>query len=244
MRRSAAASMSRATNSSCLAAVAPACPDRVVSDLIALLEEGIQPKHLALLLDQSAESAESRMAAAAELVWTGPESTEAHSRDTAVVLGELFASATRSVLVSTYVVRQGRSVFSALADRMAAVPGLRVQLFLHVGRVFRDTRHDAELLRAFGDEFGGHWPWPTRPQVYYDPRSLSLDPDAQATWHAKCVVVDDEVAFVTSANFTEWAQQKNVEAGVLVRSPHFARQLRHQFESLVQSKAVRRLPGF
>ena len=63
------------------------------------------------------------------------------------------------------------------------------------------------------------------------------------SWHAKCVVVDDDVAFVTSANFTEWAQQRNVEAGVLVRNSHFARQLRAQFDGLVQAKAVRRVPG-
>jgi len=62
--------------------------------------------------------------------------------------------------------------------------------------------------------------------------------------HAKCVLVDDEVSFVTSANFTEWAQQRNVEAGVLVRNPHFTRQLRAQFDSLVQGRLVGRLPGW
>jgi phosphatidylserine/phosphatidylglycerophosphate/cardiolipin synthase-like enzyme len=56
--------------------------------------------------------------------------------------------------------------------------------------------------------------------------------------------VDDRVSFVTSANFTEWAQQRNVEAGVLVRNPHFASQLRGQFDTLVQSKSVKRLPGW
>ena len=42
----------------------------------------------------------------------------------------------------------------------------------------------------------------------------------------------------------EWAQQRNVEAGVLIRNRHFAAQLRQQFESLAQSKQVRRLTGF
>jgi phosphatidylserine/phosphatidylglycerophosphate/cardiolipin synthase-like enzyme len=73
--------------------------------------------------------------------------------------------------------------------------------------------------------------------------SLAMDDTARATWHAKCVVIDDEVAFVTSANFTEWAQSRNVEAGVLLRNAHFARQLRQQFEGLVQSKAVLEVPG-
>ena len=63
-------------------------------------------------------------------------------------------------------------------------------------------------------------------------------------WHAKCVIADDDLAFVTSANFTEWAQQRNVEAGVLIRDRHFAGQLRQQFDGLVQSRQVHRLPGF
>jgi len=163
---------------------------------------------------------------------------------TGVVLEHLFASATRSVLVSTFVVHQGHRVFKALSDRMAAVPSLQVQLFLHVGRDQRDTRYDSEIIREFVEDFGRHWPWSPRPRVFYDPRSMALDDTLKATWHAKCVVIDDEVAFVTSANFTEWAQSRNVEAGVLLRNPHFASQLRQQFESLVRSKAVLELPGF
>ena len=88
------------------------------------------------------------------------------------------------------------------------------------------------------------WPGVRRPEVYYDPRGLSPDPSIRASWHAKCVLVDDEVAFVTSANFTEWAQDRNVEAGALIRSRHFASQLRLQMESLIESRQVKRLPGF
>jgi phosphatidylserine/phosphatidylglycerophosphate/cardiolipin synthase-like enzyme len=73
---------------------------------------------------------------------------------------------------------------------------------------------------------------------------LDTNSAERATWHAKVVVVDDETAFVTSANFTEWAHQRNVEAGVLIRNPQFARQLRQQFEGLVQSRAVLEVPGF
>lgn len=37
---------------------------------------------------------------------------------------------------------------------------------------------------------------------------------------------------------------RNVEAGVLIKNRHFADQLRQQIEGLIQSKQVRRLPGF
>ena len=42
----------------------------------------------------------------------------------------------------------------------------------------------------------------------------------------------------------EWAHQRNVEAGVLIRNAEFVRQLRQQFDSLIETKLVRRLPGF
>jgi len=80
--------------------------------------------------------------------------------------------------------------------------------------------------------------------VYYDPRGLLEDADHRATWHAKCVVVDDDVGFVTSANFTEWAQDRNVEAGGVVRNREFVRRLRQQFEALIGGRRVRRVPGF
>ena len=80
--------------------------------------------------------------------------------------------------------------------------------------------------------------------LYYDPRSLATNAHERATWHAKVVVIDDERALVTSANFTEWAQQRNVEAGVLIRNAEFAWQLRQQFEGLVRAKAVLEVPGF
>ena len=44
-----------------------------------------------------------------------------------------------------------------------------------------------------------------------------------------------EYTLITSANFTEAAQVRNIEAGVLVRNEFLAKSLREQFESLVRS---------
>ena len=195
--------------------------------LLHLDSEGLAPAHMAVLLDVAADAAEARIngAMSADLVWTGPEGSASHSRDTAVVVEELFANAQRQVLVSSFVVQQGSVVFKPLATRMEQVPDLRVRLFLHIARKPRDTRDESELLREFAARFREQWPWPQRPELYYDPRTVSTDRAGTATWHAKCVLVDEDLAFVTSANFTEWAHQRNVEAGVLLRNRHFARQL-------------------
>ncbi len=67
-----------------------------------------------------------------ELVWTGPEVPGSQSRETAIVARELFAKATRSVLVSSCAVFLGKEDFEPLAKRMEELPGLRVLLFLNV----------------------------------------------------------------------------------------------------------------
>jgi len=78
--------------------------------------------------------------------------------------------------------------------------------------------------------------------VYYDPRSLELDHSNRASLHAKCIVVDGETAFVSSANFTEAAQLKNIEVGVIIRSPHFARHLSQHFDALAAEGFLKPVP--
>ena len=202
-------------------------------------------RHLALLLDAAAAVVDARISreTAAELVWTGPEASRSGSRDTLVVVNELFSSAQRSVHVSTYVVYQPDRVFATLGARLDAVPELQARIFVNIERKPGDTRTDTALTFDYARVLGEKWPGRRRPEVYFDPRGLSTGTDTRASWHAKCVHVDDAVAFVTSANFTEWAMQRNVEAGALIRSRHFALQLRSQLDSLVGSKQVTRLPG-
>jgi len=219
--------------------------DRIAAELAALAAMGLTPAALAHVLRATASERRSSQRAAdrTELVWTGPDSRGTRGRDTAVVVRDLFASAARSVLVSTYAIFQGRQVFEPLAARMDAVPSLSVRLFVHVARQYRDERPEAELLKVFARVFRDEqWPGERIPEVFYDPRSLSADPGPRASLHAKAVVADDSRAFVTSANFTEAAHQRNIEAGVLVESAPFATRLRQQFEALVEQRLVRTLP--
>jgi phosphatidylserine/phosphatidylglycerophosphate/cardiolipin synthase-like enzyme len=110
--------------------------------------------------------------------------------------------------------------------------------------VQRDARSNEELTREFAERFRqNEWPGERLPLVYFDPRSLQGGTGPRACLHAKCIVVDDERAFVTSANFTEAAQERNLEAGVLVELTVLARALRTQFESLVSSRSLVRLAG-
>jgi phosphatidylserine/phosphatidylglycerophosphate/cardiolipin synthase-like enzyme len=77
--------------------------------------------------------------------------------------------------------------------------------------------------------------------VFYDPRSLARDAAQRSSLHAKCVVIDRRVAFVSSANFTEAAQVRNIEVGALIESSHFAGRLVEHFEGLADAGLLWRL---
>ncbi|MFO0806628.1 MAG: DISARM system phospholipase D-like protein DrmC [Gemmataceae bacterium] len=178
-----------------------------------------------------------------ELVWTGPQATGTDLRDTAVVVRELFAQASESVLVAGYRVYQGREVFRPLAERMIAVPGLRVRLNLDIHREPGDTLSERETLRRFARKFMEQ-DWPEQsplPEVFFDPRSLSQETGKRSCLHAKCVVIDRRVALITSANFTEAAQERNIETGVVIRSQRFASRLAEHFEALAATNVLHKL---
>jgi phosphatidylserine/phosphatidylglycerophosphate/cardiolipin synthase-like enzyme len=215
------------------------CPDdsrgAVAARMQHLAEEGLGPAHLALLFDTIVQTrdrapSESKLV---ELVWSGPEAKGLANRDTGSVVRELFHSANDEVLLAGYAVHQGRDVFRALAERMDERPALRVRMFLDIQRHLGDVAPPEALLAEFARRFRAkEWPGVRLPEVFHDPRSLALDTDKRSSLHAKCVVVDRRVAFVSSANFTEAAQVRNIEVGALIRSRTFAEQLAEHFEAL------------
>jgi phosphatidylserine/phosphatidylglycerophosphate/cardiolipin synthase-like enzyme len=218
----------------------------VADELHRLGESGMEAIHLAYVLRLLANEHEAtqRAGGRVELVWSGPEIAGAGSRDTGVVVRELFTEARAYVLVAGFVISQGRHVFRVLADRMDNNPDLLVRMFLNVSRPYHDETSEAQLLKHFADAFRQHdWPGRRLPAIFYDPRSLALGAGPKASLHAKCIVVDDECALVTSANFTEAAQERNIEAGVLIGDPIFARALRGQFETLVSRGMLKSVPG-
>jgi phosphatidylserine/phosphatidylglycerophosphate/cardiolipin synthase-like enzyme len=78
------------------------------------------------------------------------------------------------------------------------------------------------------------------PEVYYDPRSVADDEPVRSSLHAKCVVVDSEHVFVSSANFTEAGQQRNIEVGLSIRSKWLAQRLIQHFKLLQEHRLTER----
>jgi hypothetical protein len=171
---------------------------------------------------------------AIDLVTSGPEAPGISNRDTPVVVRELFAHAQESVLVVGYAIYQGHRVFEALAKRMEELPDLDVKFFLNISRPDGDDTASDILVARYAQRFKDkQWPNGCRlPKVYYDPRSVADEEPVRSSLHAKCVVVDAERVFVSSANFTEAGQQRNIEVGLNIRSKWLAERLSRHFTLL------------
>ncbi|MDE0007504.1 MAG: phospholipase D-like domain-containing protein, partial [Gammaproteobacteria bacterium] len=80
-----------------------------------------------------------------------------------------------------------------------------------------------------------------RPAVYFDPRSL--EPEQSAVLHAKALVADSETTFITSANLTDAALNRNIELGVLLRDRTLALRTESHFRGLIERKLLSPLPS-
>ena len=60
--------------------------------------------------------------------------------------------------------------------------------------------------------------------------------------HAKAVVADDEAVFITSANLTEAALDRNIELGLLVRDRALAASVLRHFQTLIDRRMLCLLP--
>lgn len=220
--------------------------EAVATNLQGLIDLGFSPEVLATTLELLATDRNRRPTVedVIDVVTTGPEASGVTNRDTSVVVRELFANARRSVLVAGYAIYQGQRVFRALADRMQEIPQLRVRMFLDIQRGPGDSSATSELVSRFSSRFTeSQWPEGRQlPEVFYFPPSLEPRAERRSCLHAKCIVVDRELSFVSSANFTEAAQERNIEVGLLIRSPLIAMRILRHFESMVDQALLVPLP--
>ena len=177
---------------------------------------GTDPQRVAWMLQRLSRErsrADDRYSRVASLVWSGVRDGDPSIRDTKVVLDGIFNRAESHVLIATFVLYDGLSVFAALTDRLRLRPDIAVDLYVNLpsesGRDEDESADAAHFLESFARK---HWPSDLPlPAIYYDPETRRHGAK-RATLHAKCVVVDHRWAFVTSANFTEAAQERSTRS--------------------------------
>ncbi len=214
--------------------------EALASELSSLEANGFTSATLAMTLEALAEEAAARQRAVdqIQLVWTSPDEEGPHVRDTSVVVGQLLSEARRSLWISTYSIFNGSEIFLPIQEAWECRPELQVVLILNI------PPSEAAAVEKYAKAFWKfHWPWDRRPAVFYDPRGPQTDLPSPACQHSKCILVDENTAFITSANFTESAHERNIELGVLFRdNPKIAKSIRLKFESLIQHGFLTPLP--
>lgn len=180
---------------------------------------------------------------APDLVVSGPDVPGVPTADTYAVVQSLFQEATTEVVIAGYAFYNARRLFERLAEQRDKHPDLKILMHVDVPRKHGDTTSGTALLARYAEEFREkHWPWLPMPEIYFDPRALQTETRAHASMHAKMVAIDRRKILITSANFTEAAQQRNVELGVLCSLPYLAERVCNYFAGLRQSGQLQRLP--
>jgi hypothetical protein len=208
-------------------------------ELLALDGEGWNREKISTLLDLLLLD-RGRKCDGFSWVVTGSTAAELPSRNTGVVFRSIVEAAEREILLVSYALYKGRELLAPLHQKMLDTTGFRVRMILDVSRPRGDMSLSSQIVARFkNDFFERNWPGKPWPEIFYDPRGLETDSQLKAVVHAKCFIADDHTAFVTSANLTEAAQEKNVEVGVLIEAPDKVRQLKGYFEGLIEASLLK-----
>lgn len=161
-----------------------------------------------------------------ELVWTGPTTSFVSARRTEQALLEVINSAQRSLFITSFVAYDVSSIVSALNS--ASKRGVTISMLLelsqtHGGSITFDALGKMRGLVPSADLYV----WREKDSSYAD-----------GSVHAKVAVADGEICFITSANLTGYAMEKNMEAGILLNGGQIPNQLMSHLCSLVQTKVI------
>ena len=166
-----------------------------------------------------------------ELVWSGPSTGVVPVRQTEEVLCEVIENARVRLFVVSYVAYKLDRVLRCLDA--ASCRGVEIAVLLE-----SSTKSGGKL------SFDATTPLVKRlPKVafYVWQQDVATSSSDRGSVHAKCAVADGKVAFVTSANLTGHAMDKNMEMGLLLKDGHVPEQLHQHFDALIENKTITRI---
>lgn len=196
-----------------------------------LEEKDIGPKELSAALHAaSAASSLLERRGSIELVWTGPSTGMVPVRHTEQVLREIIASARKKIFLVSFVAFEVESIIRALrdaADRQVKIDVLLESSKEHGGQLNFDS---VKAMKKSVPSVNIHvW---SKDSKKRDSSQLG------GAVHAKCVVADGKLAFITSANLSVAAMERNMELGVLIKGGILPVQLEHHLEALITTGIV------
>jgi cardiolipin synthase A/B len=165
-----------------------------------------------------------------ELVWTGPTPGIVPVRHTAQVMSQVIRDAQTQIFIVSYVAYR---IEQLVLDLNAAIArGVNVCFLLETsnaqgGNVSVDSIATLKHLL------------PNAHFYVWDESSKNREIDGfSRSVHAKCLVADASIGFISSANLTSAALERNIELGTLIRGGHVPRQLHELLNSLIVSRTI------
>jgi phosphatidylserine/phosphatidylglycerophosphate/cardiolipin synthase-like enzyme len=161
-----------------------------------------------------------------ELVWTGPTTPFVSARRTEQALLQVINSAQQSLRITSFVAYDVSTIVKALNaahDRGVVISMLLELSQAHGGSINFDAIGKMKDLVPAANLYA----WRDKTDEFLDGRV-----------HAKVAIADGRVCFITSANLTGHAMEKNIEAGVLISGGDIPKLLDEHLQSLINTKII------
>jgi cardiolipin synthase len=164
-----------------------------------------------------------------ELVWTGPTTPFVSARRTEQALLQVINAAEQTVFITSFVAYDVSTIVKAL--NVASDRGVFIFMLLelsqeHGGSITFDAIGKMRRLVPAARLYA----WRDKTDAFSDGRV-----------HAKVAVADGRMCFITSANLTGHAMEKNMEAGVLISGGSLPMSLAQHLQALVETGIVARI---
>lgn len=161
-----------------------------------------------------------------ELVWTGPTTPFVSARRTEQALLQVINAAQQTLFITSFVAYDVSTIVRAMNE--AAARGVAISMLLelsqeHGGSISFDAIGKMRALVPAARLYA----WRDKAAPFSD-----------GSVHAKVAVADGRMCFITSANLTGYAMEKNMEAGVLISGGHIPRLLDDHLRSLIETNVV------
>jgi len=180
----------------------------------------------AMLIASSYTQSKIMKESSVELVWTGPTSRFVAPRRTEQVLLQVINAAERELFITSFVAYNVESIVNAL--NMACKNGVRLTMLLESskddgGAIDIDVISQMKKLIPNANVYA----WKVKTLEHQGGRV-----------HAKVAVADNASCFISSANLTGYAMEKNMELGLLIEGGTVPGLIKDHLNALVSTKVL------
>jgi len=161
-----------------------------------------------------------------ELVWTGPTTPFVSARRTEQALLQVINASEQALFITSFVAYDVSTIVKALnaANDRGVIISMLLELSQeHGGSITFDAIGKMKTLVPSARLYV----WNDKEEVFFGGRA-----------HAKVAVADDSMCFITSANLTGYAMERNMEAGVLIVGGGVPRTLNKHLFSMIDTGVI------